>query len=117
MDFEQYLAPFQVRAQRAAQDIAEALSLNPVAPPQAAQPPPVGAPQPAPAPAGPRAPPPGSPGLTPSGMPAQRPAMSPLQAMPSFKSAPMAAALQGAAGREGPIGFAAGGYVDFSVKG
>ena len=55
--------------------------------------------------------------MGPGGMPQQRPAMSPLQAVPSFRSAPMQAALQGAEGMKGhpalnkPTGFAAGGFV------
>ncbi len=103
---------------KAAQDIAEALSLGP---PMGAPPPqPMGAPPPAlgpqpPAPAGPQGQP--SMGALGGGMPQQRPAMSPLQAMPSFKSPPMAAALQAAEGMKGhpamnrPTGFAEGGFV------
>lgn len=50
-------------------------------------------------------------------MPEQRPAMSPLQAVPSFKSPPVQAALQGGEGIKGhpamtkPVGFARGGFV------
>lgn len=44
-------------------------------------------------------------------------APSPLQATPSFKSPPMEAFLQKAAGRaQGPVGFARGGRVKLAVK-
>lgn len=111
----------QVRL-KAAQDIAEALSFSggePLPPPT---------PRPAPPPLQPRPQmPPGMPqpqgalsmAQGPGGMPAQPPAMSPLQMMPSFRSPPMAAALQGAEGMKGhpglnrPVGFAEGGFVVF----
>lgn len=96
---------------RAAMDLAEALGLSggePLPPqggPQPSQPMPQPAPQH-----------PGMPGrpqgaLSAGGMPQQRPALSPLQTMSDFRSPPVAAALQGAVGREGPIGFADGGFV------
>lgn len=107
----------QVRLE-AARHIAEALSVG--APPQQAAAP-QGHPQPQPMPQPGQQPPmgalaasmPGGPG----GMPQQRPAMSPLQAVPSFRSPPMQAALQGAEGIKGhpalnkPVGFAEGGFV------
>jgi len=39
-------------------------------------------------------------------------AANPLQGLPSFKSPPMAAFLQKAAGAQGPVGFAKGGRVN-----
>ena len=39
-------------------------------------------------------------------------AANPLQGLPSFKSPPMAAFLQKAAGAQGPVGFAKGGSVN-----
>lgn len=95
---------------RAAWDLREALGLSggeplpprePQTQPPGPLPPPL-RPQPAPMPGQPQ-------GALSTGMP--RPGVSPLQAMGSFKSPPVAAALQGAVGREGPVGFADGGFV------
>ena len=117
--------PLALRARNAAQDLSEALAVgqNPMAgqPPGA---PPMGAPPPSPpggAPMG--APPMGAPpmgGASPN-MPPRPPgalqgaaqAPSPLQGLPSFKSPPLAAFLQGPHGQTAqtskPVGFAKGG--------
>lgn len=79
------------RTQQTAVDIAEALSV--AAPPQ----PPQSAPQPAPAPA----PSPNGLAVTP---PPRDPGASMLGTMADFKSPPLAAALQGARGAQGPTG-------------
>ena len=88
------------RTQATAADIAEALSVS--APPA----------QPAaqPAPAAPGLPPPSPNGLAVQ-PPPRDPGASMLGTMTDFKSPPLAAALQGARGREGPTGFARGGFV------
>lgn len=96
---------------RAAWDIREALNFS------GGEPLPPQVPAPLPAPLQPHPPmQPGMPQQRPQGalsapMPQQRPGVSPLQTMQDFKSPPVAAALQGAVGREGPVGFAAGGRV------
>lgn len=110
-------SPLLMRAMQASQELSEALSLNPPAAPPGAPPAAPGSPpgpMGAPAPQGPPGAPPepkGQLGLGPNQNP------SPLQATPSFKSPPMEAFLQKAAGRaqQGPVGFALGGRVDFSV--
>jgi hypothetical protein len=105
----------------AARNIAEALSVvRQLAPPQGA--PEAAQPGPMPAPASPLPQPPGARpqaalGMAQGPQPQQRPAMSPLQAVPSFRSPPLQAALQGAEGMKGhpamtqPVGFAKGGLV------
>lgn len=81
------------RTQQTAADIAEALSV-------AAPPPPAGAPSPAPQP--------GLPPPSPNGLAVQPPPRDPgaamLGTMTDFKSPPLAAALQGARGAQGPTG-------------
>lgn len=111
------------RAQRAAQDISEALAVGaqPLATPQAPVTPQQGLA------------PPVTQGMPPQGalgqpnpsqgalgaMPAVRPAMSPLQNIPSFRLPPLAATLQGPQGMQGhpamtkPVGFAKGGLAVF----
>lgn len=104
-------APLLHRAARAAQDLREALSLGAPAPEWGGEPMPSQALQPLPAPLAQHPPtPPGAPQGALSA-PLQRPALSPLQTMSDFRSPPVAAALQGAVGREGPVGFADGGFV------
>jgi hypothetical protein len=119
---------FSQKVAEAAKELAEALSITqPPAPPGA---PPFGAtPMPG-APPAPQGPPPagglpqgGPPPMPPAGglaapspmeqMPAPPlvTAANPLQGLPSFKSPPMAAFLQKAAGSQGPVGFAKGGRV------
>lgn len=114
--FESSLAQ---RAQQAALDLQEALSVMrpPAAPPGAPQGPggPQGGPAPPPGPQGPPGGPPGPAQAAPGLGPKQSP--SPLQATTSFKSPPMESFLQGAVGREGPIGFARGGRVsEFAIR-
>lgn len=117
MDFDNQIPGFVVRAQRAGRDIMEALSV--VHPPAQLAPQPaggaMGSPHPPPQPMAPNG---AQPSMRPPGqpMPDKRPALTALATMPDFRSPPMAAALQGAAGREGPVGFAAGGRVDFAVR-
>lgn len=99
---------------RAAQDMAEVLGGLSGGDPMPAAPP-----QPLPAPLRPQGPPgmPPGPGGRPQGalqmgqLPASMQRPSPLQTMHDFKSPPVAAALQGAVGREGPVGFSDGGFV------
>lgn len=117
-----YESPLHLRVQQAAQALAEALSVGKTAPQPMglpAQEPPPGGPPGALAPP-PAAPPPGQAKPPEQGQlglgPNQSP--SPLQAVPSFKSAPVEAYLQKAAGRaQMPVGFARGGRVSFAVFG
>lgn len=116
---------FASKVSQAAKELAEALSITqPPAPPTPPGAPP--APQGPPTPEGPQgALPQGGPMPTPpaGGLAAQPPgnqmpappkvtAANPLQGLPSFKSPPMAAFLQKAAGAQGPVGFAKGGRVN-----
>lgn len=107
------LSAFAKRSAEAAQDLAEAVSLGgPPKPPAAPGAPPGGAAPPPmpPAPVGP---------LQGSGQPslAVKPTpTSPLEMMPAFKSPTFASMLQGEVGRQGPVGFAEGGRVNFDFR-
>jgi len=113
---------FSQKVAEAAKELAEAMSITqPPAPPAPPTPPVPGA---SPAPQGPPMPQGGPPPMPPAGGLAAQPpgaqmpappkvtAANPLQGLPSFKSPPMAAFLQKAAGAQGPVGFAKGGRVN-----
>jgi len=102
----------EMQRQKAAMDIAEAISVVQMTPPAAPQPGALAqAPPPQPAPQG----------ALGASSPAEGPAANkadPLQMLSSFRSPPMAAALQGGEGMKGhpalaakPVGFAHGGFV------
>jgi len=105
----------EMQRQKAAMDIAEAISVVQMTP-QPPAPPPQGA-----LGAGGPQPPPGPQGALGASSPGGGPAANktdPLQMLSSFRSPPMAAALQGAEGMKGhpslaakPVGFAHGGFV------
>lgn len=116
---------FNPRIQKAAQDLAEAVSVSQQgalgAPPPPTGPQGPGGPLTAPGtpPEAPQGPPGGQLGLGPNQSP------SPLQAVPSFKSAPVEAYLQKAEGQKGAsqrpggsgdVGFRDGGRVRFAVR-
>ena len=117
----QPMVGLRMRAQRAAADLAEALSLNQPPPQQPGQPPQGAQPGPPGAPPMPMGQPPmqgalraSAQGAPPMGQ--QRPGASPLQTMPSMHSPPMEAVLQGPQGAQGavkPVGFARGGLAVF----